>query len=122
MAPVLSPPLWEQIMSNKFAALFSIVLLVSACASAPAWKGMSEDEIASWKAMSVEPAAAQEWRKGGFTPYSAEAWMRAGFKAENAVKWAAEKFTAEEAQNWRVGGFSLDQAVENRGKGLTPVK
>jgi len=59
-------------------------LFISACASTPAWNGMSEEEISSWKMLGMEAAAAQQWRKGCFNPDSAKTWMDSGFKYEGA--------------------------------------
>jgi hypothetical protein len=128
-------------------ALLSLVL--AACASAPTWQGMSESEISGWKALSVDVASAQEfrkaglsaaaveqwreagltttdailaWNESGYTPETAGPWVRQGFDLATSADWTEQKFTAEEARVWVDSGFSLKQAIDNREKGLTPVR
>lgn len=100
-----------------------VVLILTACASAPAtWKGMSERDISAWKEIGFNAEKAQAWRGSGFTPEQSSRWSTAGFNLENAGLWSKQSFNAEEAKNWNTGGFDLENAVESRDKGLTPVK
>ena len=136
-------------MSGKVLPVLLSALLLAACSSTPTWEGMSETEISDWKALSVDVASAQEfreaglkpsdvdawqqaglrgtgaildWRKTGFSPTTAQPWVARGVGLETATTWAKEKFTAEEATVWNEAGFSLKEAIDNREKGLTPVR
>ncbi|NRD74898.1 hypothetical protein HQQ94_17085 [Shewanella sp. VB17] len=107
---------------KKFSSLI-LVLILTACASAPAtWKGMSERDISAWKEIGFNADKAQTWKKSGFTPEKANNWSMAGFDVESAGLWNKQSFNADEAKNWKMGGFDLEKAVESRDKGLTPVK
>lgn len=129
--------------------ILSLALMLGACASTPTWEGMSESEIAAWKAMDLTAESAQKfsraglssddvaawreagltgtdailaWSKTGWKPESAASWLERDFDLETASEWAKERFTAEEASVWMKSGFDLDQAMDNREKGLTPVR
>ena len=131
------------------AVLGLTAMLIAGCAGTPNWKGMSESEIAGWKAMNVSAETAQKfaraglssddlgawrdaglsatdailaWHEAGWKPEAATPWIQNKFSLGAATEWAAEKFTAEEARNWFDAGFSLTQAIDHRSKGLTPVK
>ncbi|MFD2167877.1 hypothetical protein ACFSJY_16610 [Thalassotalea euphylliae] len=133
----------------KKLGIIAFSVMLAACASAPSWKGMSESEIAAWKDMgvTVEQVGAyvkaglshpqvQEWLTNGFTeqksilawsganfkPEQAASWRDVNFNLEDAMAWAAEKFTPADAKAWRDGGFELEDALDNREKGLQPVK
>ena len=132
---------------KKLGVIFC-ALVLTACASAPSWKGMSESEIAAWKEMgvTVEQVGAyvkaglthpqvQEWLANGFseqkdiinwasanfTPEQAASWRDVNFNLNDAIAWAAEKFMPQEASDWRKSGFDLRDAISNREKGLQPV-
>ena len=136
--------------TSLFPTIFVLIaVLIAGCAGAPSWKGMSESEIAAWKAMDVNAETAQKftraglssddvdawrdaglsatdailaWNEAGWKPEAAASWIQHQFSVGAAKEWAAEKFSASEARNWFDAGFSLKQAVENRNKGLTPVR
>jgi hypothetical protein len=126
-----------------------LVLAVIACASTPTWKGMSESDIASWQQLGINAEGAHEFQKAGLTPKDVEGWYAAGvktseqilewhgkgfgsseaaewiqqqFSSKDAVSWKKENFTAAQAGKWKAGGFDLDDAIENREKGLQPIK
>ncbi|WP_041421814.1 hypothetical protein [Shewanella sediminis] len=102
-----------------------IILMLSACASAPApatWKGMSERDISAWKNIGFNAELAQAWHGAGFTPEQSSEWSKAGFKLNSAMEWKNQSFNTEEASNWQLGGFDLETAVKSREKGLSPVK
>ncbi len=136
-------------MRSPAITLVLTLALLTGCASTPDWAGMSEDEIASWRAMDLSAAAAQQltsagldtgdvtqwreagvttteailaWNQAGWKPESATPWVERNFSLEAAMAWAQEKFTAEQARTWVDSGFDLSEAVANRDKGLTPVK
>ena len=104
-------------MKIFIAAVMSVMLF--ACASSPTWEGMSEDDIAQWKANGFDARSAQVWHRGGFNAIQSKAWMEAKFDVDSAKDWSEEKFSAA---NWSQSGFELDDAVEERSKGLTPLK
>ncbi|OUS32723.1 hypothetical protein A9Q98_00970 [Thalassotalea sp. 42_200_T64] len=133
---------------RKFLILFFMVLL-SACASAPSWEGMSESEISNWKDIGVtvdqvdtyveagmKPEQVKVWFEQGFnnaneiipwasnkfTPEDAAGWKASGLSVEGAFQWASNKFSYSEAKMWRDENFELDDAIDNRAKGLSPVK
>ena len=110
---------------------------------------MSENEIATWRSLGVEAGDAQAykkagldgddveawnaaglagrdeilaWTRSGWTPATAQPWLEQQFDLDTAVAWYKEKFTASQARNWVEGGFSLREAIDNRSKGLAPVK
>ena len=108
-----------QTISRLFLVGFFAILV--ACASAPTWEDMSQQEISDWKALAFDAETAQAWKEEGFTPATAAVWSGAGFNLETAAPWRNESFTAEETTSWIEGGFDLDQAIKNRATGLTPV-
>ena len=93
-----------------------------ACASAPPWGEMSQNEIAAWKADGLNAQEAQAWKKKGFDAQSAKEWHSRGFDLEATQAWMEEGFSAAEAKHWKAAGFSISQAAANRGKGLTPIE
>jgi len=105
-----------RVVAIAFAAFFV------GCASTPPWGDMTQDEIAAWKADGFSAADAQAWAKKGFDPKSAQDWHSRGFDLEATLAWKQNSFTADSAQRWRSSGFGLTKAVENRGKGLTPIE
>lgn len=134
-------------MKNVWILLTIIVL--TACASAPSWKNMSESEISDWKSIDVsveqvgkyvkaglsqpqvkawidsgftEQDSIIAWSQAKFKPKSAKEWRDINLTLETASKWQLQKFSPAEAQSWMNGGFNLDDAVTNRSKGLSPVK
>lgn len=138
-------------MTSIFKALpvFLAALLLTACASAPTWEGMTESEIAGWKGINVDVASAQkfrkakmssstveawqsaglgatqailDWNSAGYTPTTGAPWIGKGFDLKTARAWTADKFTAQEARAWMDADFTLKEAVKNRNKGLTPVR
>lgn len=96
------------------------ISLLGACAS-PNWSGMSETEIASWKAAGADAGLAKNWIKKGFSAEDYTAWTKAGFDLKHAAKWKKDEFTASEAAEWSKSGFSLDDAKNSRDKGLMPI-
>jgi hypothetical protein len=136
-------------VSRLIATFLVGILLLSGCASTPSWKGMSEDQIAAWRALDIEAAEAQAYRKAGidtgdvedwreaglsagdailawheagWTPAMAAPWLNKQFGLELATEWSGEKFTADQAREWIDAGFSLREAIANRSKGLAPVR
>lgn len=98
-----------------FLALFSC--------STPTWDNMTEADIASWKSMNVNIEKANSLNQAGVSPAEYSKWEESGFtKVEKIIAWKKQKFAPTEAAQWVKGGFSTDQAVENRSKGLQPVK
>ncbi|MCL1046295.1 hypothetical protein L2737_13335 [Shewanella electrodiphila] len=106
---------------NKLIVIL-VACLLYGCASAPTWKGMSERDIAEWKAIGFDAAQAQTWSKKGFNAEQSQLWSKASFDVESAMDWSKEKFNPEEAATWKQAGFKLDDAIDDRAKGLTPVK
>lgn len=133
---------------NK-ALIFIIVAILSACASAPSWEGMSESEISEWKNIGVTVEEVSKYAKAGldatevkswldnkftqqsdilawagakFTADSAMAWRDVKFTLEDAIAWSKNKFSPQEAMEWKKANFTLSEAESNRSKGLTPVK
>ncbi|WP_076537084.1 hypothetical protein [Shewanella sp. UCD-KL21] len=108
-------------MKKLIGAIF--ICLIYGCASSPAtWEGMSERDIADWKAIGFDAAKAQKWSKSGFNAEQSQQWTQASFNVESAAEWSKEKFNPEEAGTWKQSGFELEDAIEDRAKGLTPVK
>ncbi len=130
-------------------ALTSILLLAGCANKPPTWEGYSQEEIAAWKALDVEPATAiaysaanlnaesvgkwitagftssQEiisWTKAKFAPEAGAGWKATGLKLAEALNWRDNKFTAQETKDWLEGGFNISSAKENRDKGLTPIQ
>jgi len=137
-----------RVLISKFACVSVLIGLLGACA-APDWSDMSQADIAGWKAMDIGPGDAQHFNREGLHPTEIEGWHKAGFKdakdidawhgagfnaedsaawkahgfnAKDAKRWSAKEFTAENAQVWTKAGMSLDEAIEDRSKGLQPVK
>ena len=108
-------------MKKIIVALF-VALFMSACSS-PTWDNMSEDTIAAWKAQGVDVETANYLTDKNVTPAAYGEYKAAGISdAELVVDWSAAKFKGADAKAWMDGGFELDDAVENRAKGLSPVK
>jgi hypothetical protein len=108
---------------KQFFALLSVglcALLLSSCASPP-WVGMSESEIAAWKAADFGPDQARGWYDAGFSADEANAWKQKGFAMHSAVEWHKDKFTADEAASWKAAGMDTEEAIENRDQGLMPI-
>jgi hypothetical protein len=133
----------------RIIALPLAALMLSACASSPGSKDMTETEISHWRVINVgvtnarkfrkaglEPSTVQQWQeagifdtevildwnKSGYTPDSAGLWLQQGFSPKQAKAWSKKKFSASEARAWQDAGFSLKKAVRSRSKGLTPVR
>lgn len=129
--------------------LFLCLALLTSCASAPSWDGMSQDEIAAWHDLNVEAGEAQTYRKAGLNAEAVAAWQSAGlasseailawkkagwnsataspwlenqFDLETAIEWSKERFTPSQARAWIDGDFTLREAIANRAKGLAPIK
>jgi hypothetical protein len=108
---------------NPALALLSAALLaffLFGCATPP-WAGMSESEIAAWKAAGFGPDQARGWYDAKFSAEDASAWKEKGFHLESAVEWHQQKFTADEAASWKAAGMNTEKAVENRDQGLMPI-
>ncbi|MCM8538551.1 MAG: hypothetical protein NE334_21595 [Lentisphaeraceae bacterium] len=98
-----------------FLALFSC--------STPTWDNMTEADISSWKSMNVDIEKANSLNYAGVSPAEYSEWKNHGFtQVDKITNWKKQKFSPTEAAQWVKGGFSVDQAVENRQKGLQPVK
>ncbi|MCL6414038.1 hypothetical protein MIB92_00110 [Aestuariirhabdus sp. Z084] len=108
-------------MLQKVGVLLCLLVLAG-CASKATWEGMNEDDISSWKSAGFSAEAAQMWGEYKFNATEAAAWRDQGFEARDAARWAEEKFTAEQAGSWKQGDFDLDDAIDNRAKGLSPIK
>ena len=136
-------------MPTSIHPLILATAILAGCASAPTWEGMSENEIAAWRSMNIEAAEAQAYREAGldtaeieawreaglpgreailawndegWTAATAEPWLKTQFDLETATDWAEKKFTADQARAWVDAGFSLKEAINNRAKGLAPVR
>ncbi|MDD7985819.1 hypothetical protein PQO01_12745 [Lentisphaera marina] len=108
---------------KKIISVLLIALFMSACASKATWDNMSEETIAAWKAQGVEAALANEYTDNAITPEKYGEWKALKITdSETIIAWNESKFSADAAKNWMSGGFTLDEAVENRAKGLSPVK
>src|SRR4030095_14076524 len=132
-------------LRKRLCVAVSVALLCVGCASSPTWKGMSESQIATWRAAGIEAGWAQkltkagidaptyvEWKNAGIkTGDDVLAWNKAGFKAaeagdwvknefdlETATDWKKKSFSATEAAQWRRADFDLSDAIRNREKGL----
>jgi hypothetical protein len=102
--------------------LFTLIL-ISACVSKPTWDNMSEEVISEWKLHAVGAELANEFTESGITPKAYSEWKAVEITdPETIISWDESKFTAVSAKSWISSGFSLDEAVENRAKGLSPVK
>lgn len=106
--------------SRLMVGLIAALVLVFACAS-PDWSGMSESQIAEWKADGATPAIAKQWIDKGFNAADYKAWSAAGFDLDDASKWSKKQFSPTEAAAWSKGGFSVGDAEESRSKGLSPI-
>lgn len=108
---------------KKFIAVLIVALFMSACASKATWDNMSEETISAWKAEGVDAALANKFTEHSITPEKYGDWKALKItNAETIIAWNESKFSADAAKNWMSGGFTLDEAVENRAKGLSPVK
>lgn len=97
--------------------------LLFACASTPTWEGMSEETIAAWKANGLDAGQAQFYTEEGISAQVYGEWKAVNITDSDVIlEWTEEKFTASKAKAWIDGGFDLDDAIENRAKGLTPVR
>ncbi|MCM8533457.1 MAG: hypothetical protein NE330_19980 [Lentisphaeraceae bacterium] len=104
-------------------ALSLLMFLVLFSCSTPTWNNMSETDIASWKELNIDIETANSLNEIGVSPTEYSEWKENGFtKVEKILAWKSQKFTPQEAAEWVKGGFSPSQAVENRSKGLQPVK
>jgi hypothetical protein len=109
-------------MKNLIIVITCALILLTACSSAPSWKGLTESEIAAWKDAGFTPESAKDWRKLGLKAREARAWVKGGFDEDEAEDWIKEKFSEREASAWKKGGFSLKEAVRDRAKGLQPIR
>ncbi|WDE98014.1 hypothetical protein PQO03_19510 [Lentisphaera profundi] len=108
---------------KKVIAILFITLFISACASKATWDNMSEEKIAAWKTQGVDAELASELTENAITPEKYGAWKAVKITdPETIIAWNGSKFSAEASKNWMSGGFTLDEAVDNRAKGLSPVK
>ena len=108
---------------KKLIAVLLTALFLTACASKPTWDNMSEETIAAWKSHGVEAAQANQFTASGISPDVYSEWKAEGItEPEVIIVWNEGKFSADSAKAWISGDFSLDEAVENRAKGLSPVK
>ena len=99
------------------------VLFFTACASKPTWDNMSEETIAAWKSHDVGAELANEFIENEISPKLYGEWKSVELTDPDIIiPWNESKFSAASAKSWISGGFSLDEAVENRAKGLSPVK
>jgi len=108
---------------KNFIAVLIVALFMSACASKATWDNISEESIAAWKAEGVDAALANQYTEHSITPEKYGEWKALKITdAETIIAWNGSKFSADAAKNWMSGGFTLDEAVDNRAKGLSPVK
>jgi hypothetical protein len=108
---------------KNFIAVLILALFMSACASKVTWDNMSEETIAAWKAEGVDAVLANKFTEHSITPEKYGEWKVLKITDhETIIAWNESKFSADAAKNWMAGGFTLDEAVENRAKGLSPVK
>lgn len=112
------------VRKGRLVALLSmglcVLLLCSSCASPP-WAGMSETEIADWKAEGFGPDQARGWYDADFSAAEATAWREKGFGLDAAIEWHEHKFSADEAAAWKAAGMNTEEAIENRDEGLMPI-
>jgi len=101
--------------------IFSMIMF--ACSSKPTWDNMSEEAISAWKSFGVGAELANKFSDNQISPELYGEWKAVDLTdPEIVISWNESKFSAISAKSWITGGFSLDEAVENRAKGLSPVK
>jgi len=109
-------------LTARFRGGLSFATLEFTKEEAEAWGNMGFNPIDAgyWRAYTIPPNRAAEWRQAGINaPLAAEVWQAFGFDPTRAAPWIERGAPPAAARLWSEAGFEADQAASFVEKGIS---